>query len=115
MTQPDENTPVVDLTSFREFTDGDPETEKMLLDIFVNKSKENLATMNAYCLDGPREEWRCAAHSLKGSSANLGAGALHQLSLKAEQLYEASLPEKQEILHNVEQEFTKVCTFLQTL
>jgi len=56
-----------------------------LIDTYLTDSRELLVTMRQAIRDGNTEQLRKAAHTLKSSSASLGAGAVARLCLEVEQ------------------------------
>lgn len=105
----------VDLQRFREFTDGDPEVEANLIEVFTTNSELLLLTLGSSCTDGPSEEWRRAAHTMKGAAGNLGADRLHQLSLKAERLFDKNHTVKEHILDLIQTEYQTVREYLKAI
>lgn len=73
--------PVLDLAHLASFTDGDPELERELVDLYLRTAEVYLAELaRARDVTG----WQKTAHSLKGASANLGAMQAAALALMAE-------------------------------
>lgn len=102
-TVPDTNEPkseIMDWDRLRMFTDGDPEEEKELIEMFMTYAAESLDILRN-CEDGEDEEWKKAAHKLKGSAANLGAQALSELCKTAEQGFDQDKATKEQILTNI--------------
>ena len=52
---------------------GDEDFMKEIVVMTINQIKEQIGLLRGQCTDGPNEEWRLLAHSLKGSAATLGA------------------------------------------
>ena len=102
------NTPVImDWERLRMFTDGDPEEERALIEMFVCYAEESLGILKDYHKI-ENEEWRKAAHKLKGSAANLGAQALSDVCMLAEVNFHADQTEKQDILSNILSTYAQV-------
>lgn len=76
--------PVVDLDRLGQFTEGDPRLEQELASLFLAGAEIYLAQLEAAIARGDAEAWRSAAHALKGSAANLGAGPITVLAAAAE-------------------------------
>jgi len=66
----------IDLEALRETTDGDPEFERELLDVFVRSGDAALAELLAALGRNDLPTVRRQAHALKGASASLRARAL---------------------------------------
>ena len=92
---------VMDWERLRMFTDGDPEEEKELIAMFTTYAEESLEILKARCLDGEDEEWKKAAHKLKGSAANLGAQALSDVCFEAEKGFDRDQAAKEQILADI--------------
>jgi HPt (histidine-containing phosphotransfer) domain-containing protein len=74
--------PVLDLAHLRGFTDGDPQLEGELADLFLSTAATYLHGMREALAVG--RPWASIAHALKGASANLGARRLATLARLAE-------------------------------
>ncbi len=84
-----------------------------LLDLFLRGSPEQLARMAAQCRDKQFEALRETAHSLKGSSATLGAGRLAQLCRRLEIVaHEGDLAGSKALVEGIREEFTTVAGLL---
>ncbi len=78
----------IDIEHLQMFTDGDPDEEKQLLDLFFEQVDLSIAELEKSCAIDDNEEWRKAAHKLKGSAANLGANSLCGVCEEAENRFE---------------------------
>lgn len=68
------------LTYMRELQgDGEDDFVGELIEVFLADAKPRVAAIRAAVARGDREALRSVAHSLKGSSANLGASGLAEL------------------------------------
>lgn len=74
----------VDLEHLRRFTLGDADLEREILGLFADHAPTTLAGLAA--AETP-QEWRAAAHSLKGSANAIGAHHLAKLAGDAERTY----------------------------
>lgn len=110
----DDSVPV-DLSRLNEFTEGDKDTEKMVINLFLDTAYESFDMLKNAQLQNSEEEWKKAAHSFKGASGNLGAMALHQLCTEAEHQCSLSADEKSIVLSNLYAEFGKVENYLKGL
>ena len=102
---------VMDWDRLRMFTDGSPEEERALIEMFSTYAEESLGILKI-CQDGADEEWKKAAHKLKGSAANLGAQILSEMCFEAELGFEKSEQEKEEILAKILSSYEQVCEHL---
>lgn len=105
----------VDLSRLNEFTEGDKDTEEMVINLFLETAYESFDRLKCAQLSEEAEEWSKAAHSFKGASGNLGAVTLHAICSDAEHKGEVSREEKDMILSTLYAEFSKVETYLKGL
>jgi CheY-like chemotaxis protein len=83
--------------------DLDAAFRKQLLDDWRVSSMEQLRSMQSYL---PRSEWKSlqdVAHSLKGSSAQLGAKTVSQLALKLERICRSGAPNVSDVRSTLEE------------
>jgi len=73
----------IDLTHLRRFTLGDKSLELEILALFIQQVPLTLESLKTALTD---QDWRMAAHTLKGSSRAVGAWRLAKLSERAESL-----------------------------
>ena len=110
----DDSVPV-DLTRLHEFTEGDKDTENMVINLFLETAYESFDRLKNAQLSDESDEWSKAAHSFKGASGNLGAMALHAICSDAEHKGDVSKAEKDLILGSLFAEFGKVESYLKGL
>ncbi len=91
----------LDMEQIRMFTDGDPEEEKQLFDLFFTQADLSLTSLKESYDENDIMEWKNAAHKLKGSAANFGANDLRYACENAEKQYDVEQQEKEEMLHNI--------------
>ena len=91
---------VMDWERLRMFTDGDPQEEKALIDMFITYAEESLEVLCNFA-NVDNEDWQKAAHKLKGSAANLGAKALSHACLEAEHNFDCDDTYREEMLNNI--------------
>ncbi len=108
-----ERKPPVDLSQLRLFTDGDLIEERELFKLFSQQAQESIETLKDSQLPENAENWRRAAHRLKGASGNLGAQQLSHLCKSAEQGKDLPQDEKAILLKSIANELKKVDIFLQ--
>ncbi len=66
----------VDFSFLHEVSDGDKEFEKELIELYLEDVVGHLQSLKKLRDDGSHDPVRQAAHSIKGSSANLGASLM---------------------------------------
>lgn len=66
------------------FTDGDPEEEKALIELFITNAEETIEEIKQSMEDNNNQLWEQTVHRLKGSAGNLGAQALSEICAEAE-------------------------------
>lgn len=78
----DDASPPLDLTFLNNLTDNNAETKQRLFSLFFENASKSIATLE----DAPigTEEWKKAAHKLKGSAASLGAFPFSTICADAE-------------------------------
>ena len=77
-------TDCVDFTRIQETSDGDSEFEIELIEMYLEDAKEHLDNIAGQVESGALEALKRTAHTLKGSSANIGAIQMQQVSLQIE-------------------------------
>ncbi len=103
---------IMDWERLRMFTEGDAEEERELIEMFMVYAQESLQELRVHFHSGDSDEWKKAAHKLKGSAANLGAEKLSAVCLKAEHHEPGAEEEKELILRDIEQAYFEVCEVL---
>ncbi len=105
--------PPIDLDHLKMFTDGDPNEEKELLDLFFDQTKYILKSLEKSLSDNNSEEWRKGSHKLKGSSANLSAIKLCKSCDEAEQRYDADIASKKLMLKGINEKVLELKVFIE--
>ncbi|MAS87526.1 MAG: hypothetical protein CMH30_06080 [Micavibrio sp.] len=77
---------LMDWSHLDQFTEGDCQDEKMLIETFLFYAQESLSDMMQAISDKDWCKWEAAAHKLGGSAANIGAQKLSALCKEAELL-----------------------------
>jgi HPt (histidine-containing phosphotransfer) domain-containing protein len=108
----DQEKPIVELSQLRDLIGDDKELEQTLISLFLTSSVDDLSYLENNCKDGEDEEWKRHAHSLKGSSRNIGAFGMGDLCSKGQDSYNVSAAEKKELYLQIQAEFDKVKDFL---
>jgi len=94
--------PVLDLDHLRTYTMGSPELEHELLGIFLTQMREYLAGLRQA---RGHQDWKFAAHTLKGAARALGADRVAQAAEELERVgFEASADDKAPLMSCLEDE-----------
>ena len=105
----------IDLDHLKNFTDGDPQEEAILFEIFLEHAGTTLQALKKEMDAGNSEGWRKAAHLLKGASGNLGAKPLYRVCLAAEHDSAAKEKSYSEHFAAITEEIEKVHAFITSL
>jgi len=105
----------VDMQQLRMFTDGNPDEEKELFDLFLEQAQMMIDILEENTHEHGFEAWKSAAHRFKGSSGNLGAMKLHHLCKRAETHYEDTAQKKMEMLSAIKAETKRIRSFVDNL
>lgn len=97
----DKNLSFVDMEHFEMFTDGDPDEEKELLDMFFEQTDLSIHDLKESCANENDIMWKKAAHKMKGATANLGAYNLSAVCKKAEESFDQNRIEKEKMLADI--------------
>lgn len=105
--------PTVDITVLQQYRDlqeeGDPDIVTELIDTFFGDVPSRLSGIREAVNSGNPTQLEREAHTLKGSSANLGAKALSAISYELEKMgRESELEGAEAIVERLEAEFTRV-------
>lgn len=105
---------IIDLPHLEIFTEGDLDQEKMLADIFLKVGTQSLDMLKSSSESKTKnDDWKNAAHRLRGSAAQIGAHGLSALCHTAEQGYQSLPQEKKLVLGDIESAFAAVKDFFQ--
>jgi len=74
----------VDFRRLESFTDGDEAMMRELVDAFLIQSRHNIEVLQASLKPAAHDDWREAAHMLKGGAGNVGAATLAALCEQAQ-------------------------------
>jgi len=77
--------PIIDLTNLRMIADGDEAFMRELIDIYAEDAVEQIKHLRKAVGVGDAPLVERYAHSLKGSSANIGAESMREIALAMEQ------------------------------
>lgn len=104
MDEPD----IIDLHYLLQYSDGDREAIRNLIDVFLKTADESLKTLEDNATDGVNQSWIHAAHKLKGSSSFMGAEKLRSLCGEAQNMAAANSNRKTKILDQIKQQYAAV-------
>jgi len=103
----------IDMEHFNFMFEGSDKDEIIdLLNLFDEQTKISLDVLGTYCLDGEQEEWKKAAHKLKGSAANLGAVKLASVCARAEKNMGQTQNQKENDLKEIHKEYEALKHFM---
>jgi len=95
--------------------EGEPDLVAELFESFRQEAPTLIASMRTAVTQGNAEKLKQAAHSLKGSSASLGAKPLSALSAEVEKMGRAgSVTGAAEKIDQIEQEYARVLKMLES-
>ncbi len=105
--------PVFDMDHAREITDGDMEFLKELIEIFKADCPEKLAGISRAIKEKDFKAIDETAHSLKGSSGNLGLTCVYEISYKLEKMGKSeNIEGAEETLKELEEEVERFKNFV---
>lgn len=84
----------IDLEHLRRFTLGDPDLEQEILTLFIDQAPKTLASLAEA---ESEQQWRAAAHGLKGSAKAIGAHHVADLAAEAERGFPDQATRKAEV------------------
>ncbi|MBN1475229.1 Hpt domain-containing protein [Candidatus Sumerlaeota bacterium] len=109
----DEQPRPVDTTNLVDTAEGDREFIRELIGIFIEDTVAQLAAIRDLLPGGPGKELARRAHSIKGSSANMGAEAMQSVAHALELAGKGQGPgDLAELTDRLEREFDLAKAFL---
>ncbi len=81
----------IDFNHLEHYVGGDQGIIREVLALFSDQARTVLPLLDP---EGPSDQWRSAAHSLKGSALGIGAGPLAEACGEAEAVKDAAAAEK---------------------
>jgi|MDSW01.2.fsa_nt_gb HPt (histidine-containing phosphotransfer) domain-containing protein len=109
------DTQIIDLSCLEEYTDGDPDAIRELVEVFHETASEALGLLEENICEGENTAWSDAAHKLKGASSYLGAEQLRSLCSDAQEMKTGSLEERTELYRQIEKAYANVCAALKEI
>jgi len=103
---------IVNLSCLEEYTNGDPEAIKELLEMFFETAEESLEKLESNIIDGKNDYWSSAGHKLKGAAAYVGADTLKSLCAQAQNMNNATQLERNDIFKKIKIAYANVCIVL---
>ena len=92
----------VNLTRIQETSDGDLEFEQELIEMFLEDARDHLAALKTQVEQNDADMIRRSAHTLKGSSSNIGATKMQEMA------YQMELLAKESVLDNAKAHVAKM-------
>lgn len=84
-------TEIINLSRIQETSDGDLEFEQDLIQMYLEDAAGHIVQIGAH-FDAPATTLRNVAHTLKGSSANIGANAMRDAAYAVEKHATGEVP-----------------------
>ena len=107
--------PTVDMDRMTDLTDGNADSLRELVDMFLKQTHKQFAQIEAAIRDGKADDVRRVAHSCAGASATLGMTHLVPKLRELEKLgASGSLPGADKICADALREYGRVQDFLKT-
>ncbi|MDJ0838349.1 MAG: Hpt domain-containing protein [Acidobacteriota bacterium] len=75
---------VVDITRIQETSDGDIEFEIELIEMYLDDARDHIGQIGAHVDNANASGLKQSAHTLKGSSANIGAVGMQKVAFDLE-------------------------------
>ena len=102
----------VDLAHLAIFTDGNKKEERELTSLFFEQARYTLQSLNDAMNFNQHENWKSAAHKLKGAAANFGANKLSNICFEAEQNFDEDKDLKKGKYKSILDEMTTISKFM---
>ena len=104
----------MDMSRLLDFTDGDPENLRELVELYLSQTEEQLGQIAAAVQAGTASEVRRLAHSCAGASATCGMLQLVPLLRELElQGSEGQLASSSQVSRQAGEEFKRIRSFLE--
>jgi len=103
----------VDIDAILVFTEGDPEDEKELFEMFIEQMEFSLLDLEKSMKEGNGDAWRKTAHRMKGAAVNLGANIFCMSCKEADENIDMTLEDKKKIFLRMKEQMKDVSQFLE--
>lgn len=113
-TETTDNPKPVDFTRIQETSDGDIEFEQELFAIYLEDCKERIGSLRDAVTAQDTTLLHREAHTIKGSSVNVGTTRLHEIAHQIESASAGDTALLQQKLNELESEFGRVQTAIET-
>ena len=87
-------TECIDLSRLQETSEGDLEFEKELIEMYLEDAEKHVRNIENNYSDLDTRALRQIAHTLKGSSANIGASRIQRTTIEIENALQEGKPEQ---------------------
>jgi two-component system, sensor histidine kinase and response regulator len=105
----------VQIQLVQEISDGDPDFERELIDTFLADNEQHLLALESALRELNAEMFKREAHTIKGSSANMGAKGMREIASRLEQIgASGELDPAFQVLASMKSEFEQVCNFFES-
>lgn len=104
----------VELAALRDITDGNPELEQQLFELFLGTCERCLSEATKLIESDPKGLWHDVLHELKGAAANVGAMGMAGLCRNGENLRAEQVSERMFFCKQLRQEYKRVRAYLET-
>ena len=104
---------ILDHAILDDFTDGDANTEKRILEIFLTNLKDDISSMHKCYLTNNFEEWEKWAHKLYGACAHIGANAMADICDQAQFVKANDNVRMKDLHHDILDEYKKLYALLE--
>ena len=109
----DDTAGVFDSSKLEEDFEGDVDTIREVLRMFLDTARKNMEELAGAIRSGEPRQVRIIAHTLKGSALNIGAGVFSESAARLEKLAGGEDLANAEVLHRVmDSEFTRLVSVL---
>jgi two-component system, sensor histidine kinase len=108
-----EDAPFIDLSGLKSFSEGDIETEREMVRVFITQSDINMQSLANNRRGENAEAWREAAHMFKGGAAGIGAFVLSKLCEEG-QHFSGTAEERTVLFDKINSEYARVKNYLKT-
>ena len=101
----------INLSLLDSYTNNNKDKKEMV-DVFYNKSLQDLGVLKSNCLDGINLVWVETSRSLKDSSEYIGAGSLKNMCIIGQAMLDSTEEERLSIYKKIKEEHERICNAL---